>query len=41
MGASQSNYNFNAELYLLLAMLSIGIVIFPLLTIKILKSTIN
>ena len=41
MGASQSNYNFNAELYLLLAMLSIGSVLFPLLTIKILKNSIN
>ena len=41
MGASQNNYNLNAEFYLLLAMLSIGSVLFPLLTIKILKNSIN
>lgn len=41
MGASTNNYNINAEFYLLLAMLSIGTVFFPLLTIKILKNNIN
>ena len=41
MGASKNNYNINAEFYLLLAMLSIGIVFFPLLTTKILKNNIN
>ena len=41
MGASQNSYNLNAEFYLLLSMLSIVVVFFPLLTIKILKSSIN
>lgn len=41
MGTSQNNYNLNAEFYLLLSMLSIVVVFFPLLTIKILKSSIN
>ena len=41
MGTSQNNYNLNAEFYLLLSMLSIVIVFFPLLTIKILKGSIN
>ena len=41
MGASQNNYNLNAEFYLLLSMLSIVVVFFPLLTIKILKGSIN
>lgn len=41
MGTSQNSYNLNAEFYLLLSMLSIVVVFFPLLTIKILKSSIN
>ena len=41
MGASQNSYNLNAEFYLLLSMLSLVVVFFPLLTIKILKSSIN
>ena len=41
MGASQNSYNLNAEFYLLLSMLSIVVVFFPLLTVKILKSSIN
>ena len=41
MGTSQNNYNLNAEFYLLLSMLSLVVVFFPLLTVKILKSSIN
>ena len=41
MGASQNSYNLNAEFYLLLSMLSLVVVFFPLLTVKILKSSIN
>ena len=41
MGTNLNNSNINAEFYLLLAILSIGIVFFPIITIKILKYTIN
>ena len=41
MGSNVTNNNINAEIYLLLAILSLGIVIFPILTIKILRTVIN
>ena len=41
MGSSIINNNINAEIYLLSAILSIGIIVFPFLTIKILKTIIN
>ncbi len=41
MGTSEINSNINAEFYLLLAILSIGIILFPLLTVKILKAAID
>ena len=41
MGTAQNNFNLNAEFYLLLSMLSIVVVFFPLLTIKILRGSIN
>ena len=41
MGTNLNNSNINAEFYLLLAILSIGIVFFPIITTKILKYTIN
>ncbi len=41
MGANLNNNNINAEFYLLLAILSIGVVFFPIITVKILKNAIN
>ena len=41
MGTNINNSNINAEFYLLLAILSIGIIFFPMITVKILKNIIN
>ena len=41
MGTNINNSNINAEFYLLLAILSIGIVFFPIITTKILKYSIS
>ena len=41
MGTNQIHSNLNAEFYLLLAILSMGIILFPLITIKILKTAIS
>ena len=41
MGTNIYNSNINAEFYLLLAILSIGIIFFPMITVKILKNIIN
>ena len=41
LGTNQINNNIHAEFYLLSAILSIGIVLFPFITVKILKTVIN
>ena len=41
MGSVDTNNNINAEFYLLSAILSIVVLLFPILTIKILKTVIN
>jgi len=41
MGTNINNSNINAEFYLLLAILSIGIIFFPMITVKILKNITN
>ena len=41
MGTNINNSNINAEFYLLLAILSIVIIFFPMITVKILKNIIN